>query len=207
MKVAIIVLLVFFNALSARAATFLTIQDAYAVLQSVLVEDSNVVREEGANLDCKEPPPPGGWVSFPLACRRFVGRLEVSTDAEFRNIITAFAIEQRGRVTRTSADDFEYFFDLKLGAMKLRPEEVEWQSDRSYQIGKKIRGLCNPETVSESPAVVCRAAFHGVVGSVIGGYVETYYGPGLTQIKLESANSQEGHSPFFHWRASLNEAK
>jgi hypothetical protein len=179
-----------------------------AVLQKILAENLMISSEteEDPGLDCQDAPPPGGWTSFPLACRRFVGQMEVATDSGFHHVIMTFGIEQQGRLTRNSSGEIEYRFFLKLGALRMKPEKVVWQSDRSYQIGDKISGRCDLGSAAGSPAVVCRASFHGILATIAGGYVETYYGPELTRIDLRSADSQDGHSPLLHWRASLTEA-
>jgi hypothetical protein len=208
-------------AISAHAEESTLVEDAqdtlglsgyvFAKLQKAIagnpLTSSEAEEEGGTELDCKDAFPPGGWNSFPLACRRFVGQMEVASDPEFQHVIMTFGIEQQGRLMQKPSGEIEYRFFLKLGKVRMKSEKVVWQSDRSYKIGKKISGLCNPESVSGSSTVVCRASFHGVMATVAGGYVETYYGPGLTKINLEWANSGSGHAPLLLWRASLTEAK
>jgi hypothetical protein len=197
----------------AHAAEGLTIEDAIHAsteLKNLIAENRLTSADEAENdpeLDCQEVLPPGGWTSFPLACRRFVGKMEVATDANFHHVVATFGIEQKGRLTLNRSGEAEYRFSLKLGAIRMHSEAVVWQDDRSYRIGKKIDGLCTPESDPASPKVVCRAYFHGIMSKLAGGYVETYSGPGLNQIDLQWANAKNGHSPLLHWRARLTEAK
>lgn len=159
------------------------------------------------NYGCDESFPPGGWISFPLACRTFVGELEIATDSNFKHTILKTTIVQKGVLKRNNEGDFEYYLLLKLGKVNLPPEKVEWQSDRNYKIGKKIQGKCDLIDDTQSSSVVCKAGFHGFLGRIAGGYVETYYGPGITKIELIYDKSQEGRKPLFKWRAQLSELK
>lgn len=152
---------------------------------------------------CNVPPIPGGWVSFPLGCRHFEGTLEVALDKNFKRVIVKFPIYQDGWFEVNEKGEMEYYFALTLAGKTLKKEKVVFSNDRTYEIGKKINGLCVEEETRFGESVVCRAGFNGIHERIIAGYEEIYHGEDYSEIFLLGAPSLNGKKPLLPWRATL----